>query len=237
MPISNRKVSVNWRRAAPMWEGPMRASEHGTSMNVRRMAPPGGHGPASCPGGAGRRRAGRGGHRGLPDRAGVSPGRAGDADLRLAGRGRSCASGALDPRRRRPAAVRAARPGPTSGCCGCRSRTAGVSSTSSAIGQRRARGPDPRSAQPRRGRATRSARTRWRAPSATSGRSGACRAGAPAGRIEEIAVESRAFGEARGGAGLPAGRPRSGARPIRSSSSMTATTSSPMPTCRWCSTT
>ena len=78
------------------------------------------------------------------------------------------------------------------------------------IGARRPRGSDPRSA------------ATPLVPSDPFGENSVCRTlgyerpewslprGAPAGRIEEIAIESRAFGETRGRAGLPAGRPRPG---------------------------
>ena len=75
------------------------------------------------------------------------------------------------------------------------------------------------------------------APSATSGRTGACRAARRRGGIEEMRVESRAFGEARERAGLPAGGPRPGRRLSAGRHPRRRRLRRPMPTCRWCSTT
>ena len=132
---------------------------------------------------------------------------------------------ALDPRRRRPRALRAAaRHRPLAAAAAGRERRAvRVQARGRPRGRR---GLDRRPAEPGPRRAIRSAqnsvcrtfgyaRPAWSEPR-----------GAPAGRIEELAVESAAFGEAAHRAGLPAGGLRSGRGAIRWSSSTTATTSS-----------
>ena len=150
----------------------------------------------------------------LPRRAGVSAGRAGGADLRLARRGGACASGALDPWRRQPAAVRAARRDrPLAAAAAGRGRRAvRVQARDRA---RRARGAGARSAEPGAGGRSVRGELGRAGRSATSGRSGACRAGRRRGGSRRSGSRAAAFGETRGvRVYLPAGHDPARAYPL-----------------------